>query len=186
MLSEQEKQNHLEISKFWKDLYKPIMSKDFEKAKQGINIYIKFYKNHLKDENYYFWLLREIGWLRDDLESTQKNREKFEEGAKEVVTALNRLILILVFSIGKLPEEKQEYLFEIANNVFDPIFSHIEEKKNGYAYFGKSILDEDYYRNVYKNIVERFEEEEGIQLGKFKQWKKGYNEELKKKWQIKK
>jgi len=187
MLNNEKKQNHKEIFQFWGELHNPINLRDFEKARKVVERYTAFFKENLKSEGYYFWLLRDLGWLREGLDATQRNNEKgFEPEAIKLVTAMNKLILIIISQIEKLPLEKQDFLFEIANRVFGPIFVHIDKEKQGFASFVNITLDRNYYKSTYSGMADRIETEEGIKLTKFKKWKDQLNKEFAKKMGVSK
>jgi len=184
MLSKKEELEIQERRDFWEGTYRSIQTRNFDYAKYEIGIYTNFLSRYFKDENYFFWLLRDVGWLRDELDSTQRGKERFEEKAKEVVTALNKLVLIIIIQLWKFPEEKRGLLLEKAYGVFRPIFTTVPKQEEGFAHFSRIEYDSQYHNEIYSRMVEIMREEYPQftkLLYRFKNWKEKHDKEFAKK-----
>ncbi|MEK6917917.1 MAG: hypothetical protein AABW51_03115 [Nanoarchaeota archaeon] len=182
MISEKEKERLRETIKFWNEVSKPIEQKRFNEAKQELEKYADFFEKNPKDRDYYFQILRHLRWIRDELESTQRDKKEFELDAKEVITEINKLLLTLAKVIGKanFDEKTRNVLFEEINKLFGPIFMTISEPKEGFASFQKIEPDTDYYQKTHSRLIREIYTKDD--LIPFKIWKEKYNQELTKKW----
>ena len=120
--------------------------------------------------------------LREELDKTQEGKLEFDNRAKKVVTSINRLLLTIAHLVGRLNLEKsiEDSYFAKINGEFSPIFTHIPEEREGFASFLKIDPDMRYYRDVYSQMISDFDKD----LAKFIEWKKKYEEELKKKYGV--
>jgi len=192
MLNKQERAEWEERIKFWKELF-PLISSyrglKFEEAKKTINYYKHFFADNPRNLKYYFWLIRDIGWLRDEIDTTQKGKEKYDEESKDLITELNKLVLIIIGNIMNFSEEGKEKVLWEANLKFEPIFTEKEVPKEGFAYFGKIEIDMDYYKEVYFRLIEVVKREYPKfrkQLEEYQKWNKEQNQKLAKEWGFKK
>jgi len=192
MLSEEEKIEINEILKFWNELF-PFVSAyrglKFKEAKQTISYYQNFFANNPKSLNYYYFLIRDIGWLRDEIDATQKGKEEFDKESKELITELNKLVLIIIGNIMNLPEEEREKILWEANLKFEPIFIHKEFPKEGFTSFGETKMDWEYYSQVYSKLIDITKREYPKfkkQLGEYQKWNQQQNERVAKEWGFKK
>ncbi len=173
-----------EFLDFFNKAYKLISERKFEEAEYEIKKYTDEIKNKSINKNSINHLLMHLGWIRDDLDATQKEKIEFDSKAKEIVTAINKLILIIIFKIensSDFQDNEKMSFFEELNRLFEPIFMEISEKKEGFAYFGRIELDRDYYKNIYSKMIDNLKIEDGIELKKFSEWKKQYDENFAKK-----
>lgn len=170
-----------EIIDFYIKSYRLISEKKFDDAGLIMKEYSQdiLYKN--LNRNMILYLFMHIGLLRDKLDSTQKGKQEFELKAKDIVTAINKLVLIVIYKIEKFPDNERDVLFEEGNRLFEPIFTSISEEKPGFAYFGHIEIDREYYKEIYSKMIDKLKIEDKIELKNFSEWKKKYNEELAKK-----
>jgi hypothetical protein len=156
--------------KYFKEIYKLILEREFKKAKQKIEEYTNKIKNDTYFSKYpevFSDLLRDIGWARDNLDATQEGNLQFEIEAKNIVTALNELVLVIASKIEKsvFGITEKEKLFEDINRLLEPIFI----RKN----FKRIKLDKNYYKTEYADLMKRLEKELGLN-SKFLSWRKNY------------
>lgn len=182
MLSEERRREIKEQIDFYINIDKTIKNKNFLETEKEIRKYIKFFLETDKDEDYLFDIIRNLDWLRQNLNKTQYGEEKFDDEAKKIVTLMNQLVLILAYKIINLNGKKKEQLLEFINRIFGPVFTIIPEEREGYASFEKINPDLDYYNRIYLKTIEKTEEEFKIDLDGFREWKDNYNKELAKKW----
>jgi len=190
MLNEKEKQEIRERNKIWSALFELIQLKKFLEAQELIKKQQSFFAKNKRDLNYYSFLIRDIGWLRDEIDASQKGKTDYSEESKNVITELDIWVLIIIGNIMNYPldDERERILWE-ANLKFEPIFIHKEIPKEGYASFTEIGIDRDYYKKTYSKLVENTKSKFPKfrnQLEEYFQWNKEKNEKLAKEWGFKK
>jgi len=192
ILSHEQIKNNKEIIKFGQEVRRQIMSREFKKASARIDEFkekLLEMRRH-RDFHYYFYLIKELGWLRQEVEATQRNKIEFEEDAKEFITYFNELIISIIlnlFRIKKFVRNEKEYLIEEADKIMDPIFLHIQKEAPEYTSFTEIKLDKNYYQDIYKKLIKDMERNNPTmknEILEYRKWRNKKNLKIKKLWGI--
>ncbi len=186
MINEERKREIDEQHEFWVDIHTPIQNEDYLKAQNNVKKWINFFVEKKKDEDFLILIIRDLDWLRQDLDKSQEGKRKYDKDAETLVTLMNELSLVLICNIMKIEnKEKRDNLLEWVDRVFEPIFTKIPGKKEGYVSFVHINPDMEYYYRVYKSAIPNFKNNYHQffkQIEEYEIWKKNKNGRLAKKW----